>query len=181
MPLILAVDDEEYIRTLAKEVLELEGHVVVTTGSAKEALQLCQQRSFDLLVTDVQMPAMTGLELMRALRAAGINVPILVISGTHTGLSLRTATSLGALGTLSKPFSVAELLGAVNKILGSAPRSTYICENCGGKIVYQAYKGERTEAVAVVDCPVCGKAVPELGGAKVVAYFKKAAKGGKSG
>jgi two-component system, chemotaxis family, chemotaxis protein CheY len=181
MPLILVVDDEEYIRTLAKEVLELEGHVVVTSGSAKEALQLCQKRSFDLLVTDVQMPTMTGLELTRALQDARINVPILVISGTHSGRSLRAAASHGALGSLSKPFTVAELLGAVNKILGSAPRSTYICENCGGKIVYQAYKGKQADSVPVSACPVCGKAVPELGGVKVVAYFKKAAKGGKSG
>jgi CheY-like chemotaxis protein len=104
MPLILVVDDEEYIRTLAKEALEPEGHVVVTSGSAKEALQLCQQRSFDLLVTDLQMPAMTGFELMGALRDARINVPILVISGTHSGRSLRTAASQGALGEPDQAF-----------------------------------------------------------------------------
>ena len=181
MGLILVVDDEEYIRTLLKEVLETQGHIVVTTDSAREALKLCQQRSFDLLVTDVQMPTMTGFELMRALQDARINVPILVISGTHGGRSLRTAASHGALGSLSKPFTVAELLAAVNKILGRAARLTYICENCGGKIVYQARKGEQSESVSVIDCPVCGKSVPELGGAKVVAYFKKAAKSGRNG
>jgi CheY-like chemotaxis protein len=56
MSLILVVDDEEYIRTLAKEALETEGHVVVRSDSANEALQLCQQRSFDLVITDLAMP-----------------------------------------------------------------------------------------------------------------------------
>jgi len=180
MALILVVDDEEYIRILAQEVLEPQGHIVVATDSAIEALKLCHQRSFDLMVTDVQMPAMTGLELMQALKEAQINVPILVISGIHNSHSLLAATSLGAKGTLTKPFTVAELLGAVNKALGSVSRSTHICENCGGKIIYEAHRrSEHSDSSPVVACPVCGMIVPELTGTQVVAYFRKAAKGGR--
>jgi CheY-like chemotaxis protein len=81
MSLILVVDDEEFIRTLIKEVLDPQGHTVITASSGKEAFQLCHERSFDLLITDLEMPDMDGIELISSLLAVQKELPILAISG----------------------------------------------------------------------------------------------------
>jgi CheY-like chemotaxis protein len=117
MSLILVVDDEEFIRTLIKEVLDRQGHTVITASSGREAFQLCHERSFDLLITDLAMPDMDGLELIRSLRKVHKDVPILAISAFN-GRFLKVATTLGAVGTLDKPFTLIELLTVVNKSLG---------------------------------------------------------------
>jgi CheY-like chemotaxis protein len=67
MSAILVVDDEDYLRDLIKEILEMHGHDAVVIGSAQAALQLCRRRPFDLVITDVAMPGMDGL-VIRALR-----------------------------------------------------------------------------------------------------------------
>jgi predicted RNA-binding Zn-ribbon protein involved in translation (DUF1610 family) len=53
--------------------------------------------------------------------------------------------------------------------------STHICKSCGGKIMYLAHRLERIDSVLTFHCPACGARIPELEGAKVIAYFKKAA------
>ena len=118
MEKILVVDDEEFIRTLIKEVLDPQGHTVITASSGKAAFQLCHERSFDLLITDLEMPDMDGIELISSLRGVQKELPILAISGAFSGRFLRTANTLGAVGSLDKPFRVAELLAMVDKILG---------------------------------------------------------------
>ena len=118
MSLILVVDDEEFIRTLIKEVLDRQGHTVITASSGREAFELCHERSFDLLITDLAMPDMDGLELIRSLRKVHKDLPILAISGAFNGRFLKVATTLGAVGTLDKPFTLVELLAVVDKSLG---------------------------------------------------------------
>jgi two-component system, chemotaxis family, chemotaxis protein CheY len=118
MSLILVVDDEEFIRTLIKEVLDPQGHTVITASSGKEAFQLCHERSFDLLITDLEMPDMDGIELISSLRGVQKKLPILAISGAFSGRFLRMAKALGAVKSLDKPFRMAELLAMVDKILG---------------------------------------------------------------
>jgi two-component system, chemotaxis family, chemotaxis protein CheY len=118
MSLILVIDDEEFIRTLIKEVLDPQGHTVITASSGKEAFQLCHERSFDLLITDLEMPDMDGIELISSLRGVQKKLPILCISGAFSGRFLRMAKALGAVESLDKPFRMAELLAMVDKILG---------------------------------------------------------------
>src|SRR5262245_33492110 len=121
MSSILVVDDDQYIRALIKEILELQGHDLVTVGSAKEVLRLCRAKRFDLIITDLAMPEMDGLELIRALRTAEVDVPVLAVSRTLNIQFLRIATRLGAVETLSKPFQLAELLAAVDRSLRKQP------------------------------------------------------------
>jgi two-component system chemotaxis response regulator CheY len=118
MSLILVVDDKEFIRDLIKEILDPLGHTVFTASSGKEAFQLCHKRSFDLLITDLEMPDMDGIELIGSLRGVQRDLPILAISGAFSGRFLRIAKALGAVGTLAKPFRVVELLAMVDKVLG---------------------------------------------------------------
>ena len=67
MALILVVDDEDYLRTLSEQILKPRGHDVVQARSGKEAVILCQQLRIDLVITDLAMPDMDGLELIRSL------------------------------------------------------------------------------------------------------------------
>src|SRR5438093_11960504 len=100
MSWILVVEDEDYIRTLVEAMLRKVGYDVVLAGSGKEAVELCQEKTFDLVITDLSMPDMDGLELIRSLRRSHGDLPILAISGAFSGRFLKVATALGAVGTL---------------------------------------------------------------------------------
>jgi CheY-like chemotaxis protein len=117
MSLILVVEDKDYFRDILGETLELGGHHVSLAGSGKEAVILCQELAIDLVITDLLMPDMDGLELIRSLRQSHPNLPVIAISGASNG-RLKVATELGAVGTLEKPFTASDLLAMVDKILG---------------------------------------------------------------
>src|SRR5438093_4685817 len=117
MSLILVVEDEDYLRRAIGETLELGGYDVNLAGSGKEAVRFCQERSIDLVITDLVMPDMDGLELIRSLRHSHSNLPVLAVSGAFDGL-LKVAIALGAVGALQKPFKPGDLLAMVDKILG---------------------------------------------------------------
>jgi DNA-binding response OmpR family regulator len=114
---ILVVDDEKSFRDFIETILQADGHHVVTVGSAIEALRLCRKRHFDLITTDLVMPEMDGLELIRALRVTGHGTPVLIISGI-TRQVLPVAKLLRA-EVLSKPFDFVELLAAIDSCLGT--------------------------------------------------------------
>jgi len=122
MASILVVDDDEHVRILIKDILETRLHQSIGVGSAKEALQFCRQKSFDLIVTDLAMPGINGLELIRALRTASIRVPVLLISGSLDNHIRRAAMLFDAVETLSKPFGLVELLAVVDKTLDITAR-----------------------------------------------------------
>jgi CheY-like chemotaxis protein len=126
---ILVVDDQELVRELIKEILESQAHEPIPVGSARKALELCKQKRFDLVITDLAMPDMDGLELIRALRAARIDVPVLAVSGSLNRDFLRIASLLGAVETLSKPFELGDLLAAVDKSLGTPRSQTMIAKH----------------------------------------------------
>jgi two-component system, chemotaxis family, chemotaxis protein CheY len=118
MSLILVVEDEDQLRTLIERMLRPAGHEVVQAKSGKEAVWLCQERSFDLVITDLAMPDMDGIELIRALRVAYQDLPIIAMSGSFAGQFMKVPVALGAVGTLEKPFKQRDLLAMVDKILG---------------------------------------------------------------
>jgi CheY-like chemotaxis protein len=117
MASILVVDDDKPVRILIKDILETRFHETIGVSSAKEALQLCRQKNFDLIITDLSMPGMNGLELIRALRTASLDVPVLLISGSLDSHFQGLAKLFDAVETLCKPFGLAELLAAVDKSL----------------------------------------------------------------
>jgi CheY-like chemotaxis protein len=116
MALILVVEDIDQFRTVICGSLEMGGHEVLSSGSAKEALQLCQGKTFDLVLTDLMMPSVDGIELIRALRTFRRELPILVISGAPEEM-LNMAITLGANAILRKPFDLDGLLDAIDKLL----------------------------------------------------------------
>jgi CheY-like chemotaxis protein len=119
MALILVVEDEDILRPLFKEMLNQGGYDdVVAVGSGMVAVNVCQEMPVALVITDLGLPDMGGLDLIHSLRDSHPDLPIVAISGTAVGNSLEVATQLGAIATLQKPFDYGELLAVVGKIFG---------------------------------------------------------------
>ncbi len=120
---ILLVDDEAGVRTLLMHALSGEGFQVTAATDGAEALALLQRQGrdaihFDLLLTDVDMPRLSGLRLVDALRAQGLTLPTLVMSAKHDEQLMAEVASRGCKGILRKPFSVQELRRRVNQAMG---------------------------------------------------------------
>jgi two-component system, chemotaxis family, chemotaxis protein CheY len=118
---VLVVDDDAYVRKVCRMALEGEGYEVREAATGKEGLRLLRERPVDLVVCDVYMPEMDGIEAIPALVAERPGCKILAVSGAALPLPdlLSTAEMLGAVRTLSKPFTPAELLDAVRAILAA--------------------------------------------------------------
>jgi putative two-component system response regulator len=123
MSRILAIDDEEVIRMLVVEILESVGHEVVGAESAEHALDLLDTGEFDLIVSDVVMPGLSGLELLEAARRRQASLPIVLVTGAGTYETLSQALTRGAAGLVTKPFAHAELQTAVSDALERASRA----------------------------------------------------------
>jgi CheY-like chemotaxis protein len=118
---ILLADDNEKLRRSITHILEEAGYSVVGVASGTEALRLLTlSTEFDLLITDLVMPDMEGLELITRLRNSHPKLGIVAISGTFDGKFLPVARLLGVKETLEKPFKRAELLKAVESVLSKS-------------------------------------------------------------
>ena len=117
---ILVVDDEPGMRAGLGEVLRRGGFEVELAGTAEEALARLQADDVDLLVTDLRLPGLSGIELLRELRNAGIETPTVVITAHGTIEDAVVAMKLGALDFLTKPFSPADVLNLAVRTLERA-------------------------------------------------------------
>src|SRR3989338_205484 len=114
---VFVIDDELNIRSTVKEALEEEGHEVVCYESPVRALEAMEQASPDLIVTDLVMPEMDGLELIKRTKTIDPEVNVVVITGDASLESAIGAIRTGASDYLVKPFKIADLLGVVKKAL----------------------------------------------------------------
>lgn len=123
MSSILLIDDEQQVLEVLGEMLRLEGHEVECAGNGMEAMELSEQRDFDLVITDLIMPEKEGLETIVDLRKSSEDIPILAMSGGgRIGPRdyLETAKFVGANATLMKPFARAELIATIDELLSPA-------------------------------------------------------------
>lgn len=116
---ILVVDDETAIRQLFEELLTGEGYEVLSATNGAEALQIVRGRHLDLIITDLVMPELEGIETIRAIRNAQPNLKIIAASGAFKGRFLQSASLLGACATLLKPIGRDELLSTVRQVLST--------------------------------------------------------------
>ncbi len=108
------VDDEPVVRELTVEILRRSGYKPHGVPSARHALELLEQEPFDLVVSDVVMPEMTGVEFLYELRARRPDLPVVLMTGgSKEPERTSKAVEIGASGLLYKPFSHAELNAAV--------------------------------------------------------------------
>ncbi|MFZ5774749.1 MAG: response regulator transcription factor [Thermodesulfobacteriota bacterium] len=121
MATILVIDDEETIRSLLDTVLTGAGHTVLVASDGAAGLALCRRSQADLIITDIVMPDIDGLELITQIRQERPAATIVAMSGgglvsPHDYLQL--ARTLGAAAALAKPFSRRELMETINPLLG---------------------------------------------------------------
>jgi DNA-binding response OmpR family regulator len=142
---ILVIDDEEIIHVSLKRILGRHGHHVDAVFAAPEAMELLSSREYDLVITDLMMPDINGIQLLENMRAEGHEVPVLMITGYPTIRTALHALRLGAVDYLSKPFTRSELLGPVNRTLrrAAAPSS-----NSAGREAPSLTKDEELDLAA---------------------------------
>jgi two-component system cell cycle sensor histidine kinase/response regulator CckA len=122
---ILLVDDKRSIREPTRRLLSRRGHEVLVADSPEEALRVfaSRPRTIDLLLTDVIMPAMSGLELAERLRQREPNLPILFMSGRPAGIIDPGEALPPGMWFLAKPFPSQRLFAAVQEALGAERHS----------------------------------------------------------
>ena len=108
------MDDEPSVRDLTVEILRRSGYRPRGVASARHALEVLERGAFDLVVSDVVMPGMTGVELLRELRAREHDIPVVLMTGGSAQPErATTAVETDGAGLLRKPFSQAQLRDAV--------------------------------------------------------------------
>ncbi len=112
---ILVVDDEEMIRDLCSHILSAEGYQVTTAPDGASALKELEQSAMDLMVTDIKMPGMDGLELFERVRKMNQDIVTVLITGHGTLDTAIEALMRGVDGFVLKPFTEEELLGTVER------------------------------------------------------------------
>jgi CheY-like chemotaxis protein len=127
MASILIIDDDEAVRRTAKIILNANGFEVVEVADGKTGISAVKQRSFDLVIVDLFMPGMDGLETTKAIHKTDPRVPIITVSGFMFGGSCpempnfqAMAAEAGAISAVYKPFRPKELMQAVQNALGVA-------------------------------------------------------------
>ena len=114
---ILIVDDEKGARETIGDYLAEDGFSVVTTDTGIEAMEILQQSSFDLIISDLRMPGMDGIALTRNIKAMGIDAPIIVITGFATIEHAVESMKAGAFDFITKPFNFDQIKITVEKAL----------------------------------------------------------------
>jgi putative nucleotidyltransferase with HDIG domain len=120
---ILVIDDDAVVREVIGEMLLVSGYEAVAATTAAEALELFMDEEIRLVVSDIVMPDLSGLELLEAMRLHRPTLPIVLVTGDNTRDNLSEALTRGADGLVAKPFTKAELQEAVEKALDRAGRS----------------------------------------------------------
>ena len=120
---ILVADDEAHIRHVVSLKLANAGYEVITATDGEEALELCASESPDLIITDYQMPVMTGLELCRELRSRQEtkDIPAIMLTARGFNIEPREMIRAGIAAVLAKPFSPMEILERVTGLLEVEP------------------------------------------------------------
>ena len=120
---ILLVEDSPEVSMTVREILVGAGHTVEAVGNGNEALAKLKDHKFDLIVSDIWMPEMDGIALLKEVRGAGNRVPVIVISGGAPNAPLTytapLAATFGANEVIYKPFEKDELLNAVSAVLAA--------------------------------------------------------------
>jgi DNA-binding NtrC family response regulator len=118
---ILVIDDEEVIREGLRRVLESRGYAVATSPSGLLGLERMNQRDFSLVITDLKMPGMNGLEVLRQIRILHPGVPIIMITGYSTVETAVEAMKNGAIDYIAKPFTPEIISEKVRNALDQKP------------------------------------------------------------
>ena len=115
---ILVVDDEETVRELLSKTLALAEYDIDVAPDGRTAIDQMRVVPYDLLITDLRMPGVDGLTVIREARRLKADIPVIIVTGYSTEASAIEAINLGVQGYLTKPFRVPRVLAAAAKALG---------------------------------------------------------------
>lgn len=113
---VLLVDDDPLVRAVVQAIIARLGCDVHAVGSGAEALDYLQGNTTQLLVTDFMMPEMNGAELISATRKAGVDVPVVVITGGRTERIVKLAEDAGAMACVEKPINRRKFRGILERV-----------------------------------------------------------------
>ncbi|OQY20415.1 MAG: Fis family transcriptional regulator [Desulfobacteraceae bacterium 4572_35.1] len=114
---ILVVDDEAVIRQAVQRILEHEGYKVNTASSGHSALELIQSESFNLVISDLKMPGMSGMDVLKSIKILQPDIPVIIITGYATVETAVDAIKNGAFDYLAKPFNPAQVKEIVDRAI----------------------------------------------------------------
>lgn len=156
MAKILLVDDEASIRMALKEILEYESHTVIESPDAQAALKAVGQETFDLIISDIKMPKMDGLEFLSKVKEMGIESPVVMITGHGSIDTAVEALKKGAFDFIQKPLDLNRILVTVRNATqaGQMVRETQTLKKKVARIVGTQIIGKSKgiqEVIAMVD------------------------------
>ena len=117
---VLIIEDDEFVKNMLKQTFDRAGYDVATASNGRIGIQLYQSKPFDVVITDLIMPDMEGIETITQLRKIDPGVKVIAISGggrNRPGDYLHLAAKLGALNTFTKPVDRNALLEAVQALI----------------------------------------------------------------
>jgi len=118
---ILLVEDDEAIREMVSNYLTMEGFHVTTVTNGEEALQNCLQKTFDLVILDIMIPKLNGLEVLKIIRDQAA-LPIIIMSAKDSDVDKALGLGLGADDYIAKPFSMLEFSARVKAVIRRATK-----------------------------------------------------------
>ncbi|RII26214.1 MAG: Fis family transcriptional regulator [Geobacter sp.] len=145
---VLVVDDEAIIREGLKRILEHKGYNVASSASGQHALECMQKENFGLVITDLKMPGMSGMEVLKAIKVLQPEVPVIIITGYSTVDTAVEAMKNGAFDYIAKPFTPDQILEKVNKALeqkAMMQENLYLKKELGEHNGFDMFIGESRE------------------------------------
>ncbi|VAX26585.1 hypothetical protein MNBD_NITROSPIRAE02-1307 [hydrothermal vent metagenome] len=112
---VLVIDDEAIVRISCQRVLTPEGYEVVATSRGDEAIKLLENEHFDVVLTDLKMPDMDGIEVLKTIKERWPDIQVIIITGYGTISTAVEAIKLGAFEYVEKPFTPEDILNVVTK------------------------------------------------------------------
>ena len=124
---LLMMEDDFAVRELCSEYLTSLGYRVLMAPNGKEGLELFRthRKAVDLLIVDYLMPLRSGMEVVRAVREDGAEIPILMVTGFSLGVSEEEILAQGVHAVLTKPFLPEDLAGRVGELLGAGEKPAH--------------------------------------------------------
>jgi len=116
---IFIAEDDDLIRWITSNALAEDGYTVNAAADGEQAWEALRHDSYDLLVTDNDMPRLTGIKLIERIRKAGMSLPVIVASGTFSAESVRDYPQFQIAAVIPKPFGMLEFLDTVRNVLSS--------------------------------------------------------------
>lgn len=123
---ILIVDDEENVCKLLEKVFLKEGYIVQKAYNGEEALNVIDSTQVDIVITDIKMPGMSGMELLKKIRSIDVSIKVIMITAFATVETAVEALKIGASDYITKPFDLEDVLFSVKKIIESAEENDLI-------------------------------------------------------